>query len=648
MMKKYIKQIICCLSVFSLAACSDFFDNEPDNLDTMDQVFQQRQSTLEFLSNVYSYIRPPYRWSNETIWTAISDELDVTYPDYEISKINLGNLAPDKEGLYYGNLWSHYYAGIRAATYFMQHVEECPQLGYVTDKNSPVAIDQRLRLKDEARALRAWFYFCLIRQYGPVVILPDELIGADEETTSMQFPRQSIKFCFDYVAAELEAVIANGYLLNQTTTEKSENYGHVNAPFCKSLKARTLMYAASDFYNRDRTLPLFKDFKNADESYLFDYTDSDRKVRWEAAKKATESVFEYPFALFSVVSEDGKPDPYKSYQNLFQSNDFSNKEIIFAMPARPGKGNDRNFWEMYLACSPRFVKAWSGWGPTQEMVDAYFTKTGYPILKNAGGAFYAEDGSYSEDGFTSASGDNGYTQKNTFKMYANREPRFYISICFNNSKWLADVDQSTVQFFYGGNTGRTEKESRNYSQTGYLCRKFVNPVANLNDGNSQPDNDAIIFRLGEFYLNYAEILNEIDYTANLSQTLHYLNAIRTRAGIPVYGTNKLNGEVPIPATYEAMREAIRRERRVELAFEEARYFDCIRWGIAHLEFDGDKHGMNPNDSRGESVFHQRTALETRKFKEHNLLWPIPLSDIYKGKLLVQNPAWSAIKSIDVD
>jgi hypothetical protein len=97
-----------------------------------------------------------------------------------------------------------------------------------------------------------------------------------------------------------------------------------------------------------------------------------------------------------------------------------------------------------------------------------------------------------------------------------------------------------------------------------------------------------------------------------------------------------------------MREAIRRERRIELAFEEARYFDCIRWGIAHLEFDGNKHGMNANDARGESVFHQRTILETRKFKEHNLLWPVPLSDIYKGKLLVQNPLWDGIKSSDVD
>ena len=646
-MKKYILYLFTgCILALTNISCSDFFDNEPDNIKTMDQVFQERESTLRFMANIYSYIRQPYQWSNQTIWTGISDELDVTYPDYEISKINLGNLAPDKEAVFYGNLWTHYYNGIRAATYFMNRVEECGELGFIPGANN---LRESLCFRDEARALRAWFYFCLIRQYGPVVILSDDLIEPDAPVGEMQFPRSSVKTCFDYIISELDAVIAQRNIVDHVGgANLKDSYGHVTIAMCKALKARTLMYAASDFYNRDRTLPLFRNFKNIDDTDMFDYTDTDRKQRWEAAKKATEEVFSYPFSLFVDPNGGG---PFESYQKLFLTNNYANKEIIYAIPARPGKGGSRNFWEMYLACTPRLVPgAWNGWGPLQEVVDSYFTKTGYPLLKGADGKLYAEDGSYEEDGFSTADGDNGYTQRGTFKMYTNREPRFYISICFNNSRWLANNNQSTVQFYYGGNSGRNTSTSgsRNYSQTGYLCRKFVAPDANVSDGGSQPDNDAIIFRLGEFYLNYAEILNEIDYTANRSEILQYLNAIRTRAGVPIYGANIFAGEVPVPKNYEAMREAIRRERRVELAFEEARYFDCIRWGIAHLEFDGDKHGMNANDSRGESVFHQRTVLENRKFKEHNLLWPIPLSDIYKGKLLVQNPNWSGISSANMD
>lgn len=626
-MKKQIRNIlIICVILTQATACDSFFSNAPDNLQTIEQVFERRKSTLEFLANVYSYIRPVYEWSNQTIWAGISDEIDVTYSDYEISKINLGLLAPDKESLFYGNLWNHYYPGIRAATYFIQHV----------DDNIEMEESEIQRCKAEARALRAWFYFCLVRQYGPVVILPDDLIAADASTDDMQFQRSSVKTCFEYIEKELDEVIKMNALAKENYT--GLNYGRITEAFCKSVKARALLYAASDLYNQDRTLEVFKGFKNNDNTLMMDYTDADRKARWEKAAKATKEIFDdYSFAL-NEVYEGGVLNPYKSYQTTFVED--RNKEVIFAKPAG-------GFWEQDLACSPRFVNGWSGWGVVQEMVDDYFTSTGYPLLKDANGKLYAQDGSYTEEGFSAAAGDNGYTQKGTYNMYCNREPRFYMSITFNNSKWMSDYNQSTVEFFYGGNTGRTEIETRNYSQTGYLCRKFVNPKSNVQTGQLV-EHAAVMFRLGEFYLNYAEALNEIDYAANRTEILYYLNAIRTRAGIPVYGNNLSGGEVPVPADYEAMREAIRRERRVELAFEEARYFDCIRWGIAHQEFDGPKHGMNANDSRGKDYFHQRTAFETRMFKDYYSLWPIPLSEMYKGKLLVQNPNWSTVSSANME
>jgi hypothetical protein len=611
----------------SLSSCDSFFDNEPDNLRTIEQVFEHRNSTLEFLANVYSYIRPVYEWSNQTIWAGISDEIDVTYTDYEISKINLGLLAPDKTGLFYGNLWSHYYPGIRAATFFMQHV----------DNNIEMSAFEILRCKAEARALRAWFYFCLVRQYGPVVIVPEDLIDAGASVDEMQFPRSSVKACFEYIVAEIDEVVKMKVLAENTYGNL--DYGRITEVFCKAVKARALLYAASDLYNQDRTLAVFKNFRNHDNSLMMDYTDADRKERWELAAKAQKDIIDnYTFSLYRENNTNGMYDPYKTYQNLFIVD--RNSEIIFAKPAG-------GFWEMDLACSPRFLSAWSGWGVVQEMVDDYFTKTGYPLLKGADGKRYAEDGSYTEDGFSAMTGDNGYTQKDTYNMYCNREPRFYISITFNNCKWLSDYNASTVEFFYGGNTGRTDKETRNYSQTGYLCRKFVNPKSNVQTGQLV-EHAAVMFRLGEFYLNYAEALNEADYAANRAEILLYLNAIRSRAGIPGYGTNITAGELPVPAAQDAMREAIRRERRVELAFEEARYFDCCRWAIAHEKFDGAKHGMNANDSRGKEVFHQRTAFENRVFKDYYLLWPLPLSEMYKGKLLVQNPNWSSISSVNME
>lgn len=646
-MKKYIKQLFL-VGILSLSgvACSDYLSDAPDNMVTIDKVFEEPTTTLRFLANVYSYVRPMYQWSNESIWTGVSDELDVTYPDYHVSKINLGAVAPNKEELQYGNYWTHYYAGIRAATIFMQNVDRCEKL---VDSEGR---DLRPRYKAQARALRAWFYFCIARQYGPIVVVGEDLLPADASVAAMQIERKSMKGSFEYIVNEMDSVIQSGELskFRPTAIGKEDNikesetiknaYGEITEVVCHAIKARALLYASSDFYNRDRTLPLFKDFKNVDGTPMFDYSDADRLTTLNAAKKATEDLFtEFPrLKLNRVENSSGVVDPYQSYQFIFQKPTTGaewNDEVIYARP----KGN---MWEQDMSCSPRVVGGWSGWGATQEIVDAYFTKTGYPLLKDAQGNLYAEDGSYVEEGKSSASGDNGYTQKNTYKMYTNREPRFYMSICFNNSKWLSVHNQSTVEFFYGGNTGRTEKETRNYSQTGYLCRKFVNPQSNV--PNNTVEHAAIMIRLGEFYLNYAEILNEIDYSSNRTTILQYLNAIRERAGIPIYGNN--TGDVPVPKNYEDMKDAIRRERRVELAFEEHRYFDCIRWGIAHQEFNGPKHGMNVNDFRGEEYFYKRTVFEERVFPEYNLLWPIPLSDIYKGKKLVQNPGWSSIKNTE--
>lgn len=652
-MKKYINKVflLIIISVFSLLSCDDYFDNAPDNIKTMEQVFQRKNTTEQFLADVYSYIRPMYEWSNQTLWTGISDELDVTYADYEISKINLGLLASDKEDLFYGNLWQPYYKGIRAATYFMQNVDKCTEMRTISD--GVVTEDLRPMRKLEARALRAWFYFSLIRQYGPVVILPEKLSSADAATAEYMHPRSSIKTCFDYVVSELDSVI---YLNDQIKVSEDQkvnnkcklrdlpgseesddiNYGRINIATCKAIKARALMYAASDFYNRDRTLQIFRDFKNSDGTDMFDYTDADRTQRWEKAAAATAELFNYANLK---LYKDPTGDAYKSYKTLFMD-PWASGEVIYAKP----KGN---FWEMDKACSP-FPNngGWSGWGATQELVDAYFTATGYPLLKDAGGNYYAADGSYTETGFSAASGDKGYTQKGTYNMYTNREPRFYASITFSNSKWIANNNTNTVQLYYGGNSGRTDVNTRNYSQTGYLAKKLVNPASNVSTGTTV-DRPAIYFRLGEFYLNYAEILNEISYSANKDRVVDYLNRIRDRAGIPGYGNTA--GMVPVPSSYEEMREAIRRERRVELAFEETRYFDCVRWAIAQDVFNGPKHGMNANDSRGESAFYQRTVFETRQYKDYNLLWPIPQSDIYKaGSVLVQNPKWSSITSSSVD
>ena len=148
---------------------------------------------------------------------------------------------------------------------------------------------------------------------------------------------------------------------------------------------------------------------------------------------------------------------------------------------------------------------------------------------------------------------------------------------------------------------------------------------------------SIIFRLAEFYLLYAEMLNEAD--PGNSDVLRYTNLVRERAGLP-----KLEELNPaIMGNQVLQRDAIRRESRVELATEGQRYFDVRRWMIAENPVGqggqgGEFTGMNPDGNK--AAFHTRRRFQTRYFARKNYLYPIPLTEMQRTKgMLVQNPGW---------
>jgi hypothetical protein len=139
--------------------------------------------------------------------------------------------------------------------------------------------------------------------------------------------------------------------------------------------------------------------------------------------------------------------------------------------------------------------------------------------------------------------------------------------------------------------------------------------------------------MAQIFLDYAEALNESN-TGN-PEILTYLNMVRQRAGIPVYGSGAT--EVPAPVGKEQMREAIRAERRVELAFENVRFFDTRRWKIAEITDAGSFFGMNLNANG--TAFYTKTLLENRVFRKRDYLFPVPLDEMLRNRLLVQNTGW---------
>lgn len=626
-MKKLIKYITIIVALILVSSCEDYLDTRPDNMMTVEEIFKTRKTAENYLANVYKYLRTEINYGSAGAWSAMADEVDVTYADYWVSNFNVGAMTQATD---YMNNWRTMYRGIRSATYFMQNVDIVP-----VDDGNGMTEKLKKQYKSEARFLRAMYYFYLFRQYGPPVLLGDEVIAPDATMEETALSRATVSETVNYIVGELNAILQSR-TIPEFLHESNLDYGRITESACRALKARVLLYAASDFYNTDINTS-YKTFKDKTGKVLFDYTNEGKTERWQRAVDANLDVIN--LVAYSLYEEKdattNQINPYLSFKNLFTTD--WNSEMIFG---RPSGG----FWETEMH-SPRTVNAWSGWGPTQELVDIFYTKNGLPIDKDP---TYTETGfspSNSQESYTSNGRVFTYTETGTYNMYVNREPRFYATISFDNSRWLAPAKDGTyirTRYFNGGNSGMYN--GRNYSKTGYGIRKHNNPNADVGN-NKIPEHVEMVFRLGEIYLNYVEALNEVSYSANLPEILLYLNKIRSRAGIPVYGYG--SEELTVPANQDEMREAIYRERRIELALEGHRYFDAIRWmtkdlsgnPITHAErdFGGPMHGMAVNEK--EASFHQRSVFEIRVWRKKHNLFPIHIDEIYKDKNLVQNPFW---------
>lgn len=340
-------------------------------------------------------------------------------------------------------------------------------------------------------------------------------------------------------------------------------------------------------------------------------------------------------------------NPYVDWRAVFTQK--WNRELIF--------GYQKTSYNWRVATIPLGVggRAYGGVAITQKLVDAFAMDTEhggrYPITGyQADGKSQVIDpqSGYDESGFTSFTHPILGSTKSTYNMYLNREPRFYMSVFYEGLNWIGGSNTvSSIQFYYGGNSGQTSSNF-NYPLTGYLPFKFQDTgFDSKNAGSAQANWTAItwpLFRYAEVLLNYAEALNrqpERDATAALAA----INAVRKRAGVADIET--IYPEVEADA--DALEAMIRRERMIELNFENHRFFDTRMWLIAEQENAGAFYGMNiqATDDRPDGDFWHRTVVaadggntpSTRIFNKRNYLLPIPQSEIDRLYNVTQNYQW---------
>ena len=605
-MKKLI--IIFSAIVFiGISSCKKYLDTVPDNVLKLEDVFKSRDNTIRYLNNIYAPM--PNEWAqrfagfdddntNAGLWTAGSDEAKYKYSFSRTNNLNLSAVSPADD--FVGKYWRAYYKPIRNATDFINKID-----GATTE----VTDGEKKRMKGEARALRAFYYYQLMRIYGPVVLLTDELIAPDADPEKYILPRSSFDACVDYVTKEFDAAY-------NELPATSVIVGQWNKGAVKAYKAQVLMLAASPLFNGNSD---YASMKNADGTQLISQTfDPNKWVKAATALKEFLSEFGSTYSLYTVADTDPFVAAYKSCRDVVTEE--WNREWIFG---RTSSGNDLMAYDRIpqhaITGVDQANKGAGTQGVTQRMVDAYFTRNGRSISDPASG--------YTSGGFTNFRAPHDNAARSTYNEWVNREPRFYVGVTYNNSRWLYPLNFAAsyiTTMERNGNSGIVVNSS-DVTPTGYVVRKGV-----LTRGQ----NKAIVYlRLAQIYLDLAEALNES--APNDADILRYLNMVRLRAGVPVYGSGV--NDVPVPQGQAAMREAIRKERQVELAFECVRYFDTRRWKIAETTDAGPFFGMNLEGNG--AAFYNKVLLETRIFRKRDYLFPIPLDEMLRNTKLVQNAGW---------
>ncbi|HWK57427.1 MAG TPA: RagB/SusD family nutrient uptake outer membrane protein [Parapedobacter sp.] len=601
---RHLVLILCSITVLLLpSGCNkDYFNTQPDNIVSIDEIFANRGQTERWWAGLFTNIPDPWDQPYGMPYSLSSDEMDASnWTNPPINSGGRGSFA-----------FEAHYERIRLATIFLENVDRNQEILALEN-----GAQQITWYKAEARFLRAYYYWRMMKNMGPVVIMPTTSSSPED---NFQIPRSTWDDCVTFILSEMAEAkkdLPTDYYLSGTSTVDGTQVGRINQQIVAAVESQVLLFHASPLFNGNTELG---DFRNLDGTQLFNQ--SYDASRWAQAAQAAKAAIDIAESngkhLYKVSDADPFRAAYLSSRNLFW--DGWSSEGIWL---RPSAAN----WNWEIHASPRSTQgtAYNGLAVLQALVDDF---------RMVDGSSIEDSDDYQEDSYVTEG--TPYYVSGTNMMYVNREPRFYAYVTFNGS--VSPVTPKTgennarVEFFNTGSSGKNGAP-RDWPKTGYTARKNIHPTFSVNPGINV-DRPAMIIRLAELYLNYAEALNESD--PGNPDVLTYLNAVRTRGGISALGTDLSQSE---------LREAIRLERRLELCYEGHRYFDVRRWKIPDLPGSnqgGEFEGMNMDAGTylSDPAYHTRVvALRRALWQRRFYFMPYGQNEMDRNKQLVQFPGY---------
>ncbi|QNL50457.1 RagB/SusD family nutrient uptake outer membrane protein [Olivibacter sp. SDN3] len=621
------------LTTLLLSSCNKALDMAPDGRLTMDEIFADHDKVGAFLNTCYNNIptkgtryyfwsRGPVVWSDEAWDTDAESE-----PTLMAGRIYNGNASAANHPILNvnadsgnGAYWDRYWEAIRNCNVFISRIDGAT-VGSEAERN---------RWRAEAHLLRAYYYSELMKWFGSALPVLTEPRGFEEDFADLQ--KASFYELTQFVIADCDRALDTDELPWRITT--GGEAARVTKALAEAIKSKMILFAASPLYN-------------GGQNY------------WEEAyqtnKLSLQHLRDNGYALYKQVSlphvylaDEAFLGPDKNVHTALYNEYFTQNMGYSATPVDretiyQSRENQGNIWYMDGVGAQDGYK--TGTCPSQELVDAYETIDGEPVLDLAN--------PYLDEKHLTPNYNSNNTLYNPNDPYANRDPRFYATIYYNGSKrkalWNFTEEPNSHENYPAPMGNRTRiiatyigepqtglhESTRKATRTGYFQRKFLHP----NSGNDNPVAGANwkFFRLGEIILNFAEAAAEADH---LREAEDAINEIRERAGMP---------PIPVGLNKEALILRVRHERRIELALEEHRYFDVRRWTSPTGDLSKTDRWITAAEIKrnadGSFIYGRKTVrgVERRSYSNRNLILPIPLQEANRLQAITgqqwQNPGW---------
>lgn len=594
---KYSLLLFFSLLILCFSSCNDFLEKPISSDITIDSVFVSKTRTEQFLWNVYntaSIYEFGYFWNATdykyrhygaygSLVAAATDEiqLEATFPSMA-RYMNTGTWnATNIDQIEFNSMYC--YQGIRDANIFIENVDR-----------SPFSDTEKATMKAEAIFLRALMHFDLMQRLGGIPIVDKVLqISSPADIENVKIPRSTFEQTVNFVVSQCEEAAKH----LPDVYEDNRYLGRIVKGAALALKARTLLYAASPLFNSETPyVPVGDPALREMVGYL-----SYDANRWKLAAEANKAVLDW------ASNESGWCKLYTEKANLRDRYEeiFINPTVSEIILDSGLMGTSTNG---YFA---RFMFPGYIMGnfdvPVNHAVTFNFTK----FYQKADGT----EQTWDEEEWTDQNNAQ-YPYAQYQSKLAELEPRFQASVFQSGTEWSWGT--GTKYHFYETN----DLYLKGIPGVGFL-RKFLKGVKN----GSSPAPRWITFRLAEFYLNYAEALNESN--GSMSEIEWAVNEIRNRAGLPnISYTNQ-----------KKMTEIIRRERAVELAFEQHRFFDVRRWKIADQEgvMKGYMYTLKLYPGSPPTYRLEKVGVN-RVWEDKMYLYPFKQKEVDLG-YIIQNPGW---------